>query len=473
MAGMMGDVHDGSASTVGDDHFHPVDSTHSKTSTITFDGVGIKRWLYDPPAAAMSHDNETITRTSHETVDGYEVMTATENDEDVDGLSEELEAEVMRLMGGQDTVLEAKLKSMSGKIRGILEDKLIERGVVGKQAQDIIEKKLQAILNKVRNGTGTPYLAVQEARLWGSNMEFSKKVRDHQAAESPMVEVEICDDETEEVQQHEQQMQLEKRLPLGDALAGITYRDLYYEEIAYDHNTRTGHGLGAKTDEYNKKRAKVNDLVDEHNFLMDQMPLEKARLEKKKLEYEMKAKEWEDMQKSFGRWPEEKEELLFQLDTLHDQLLEAEAENAKLHTLVESLQASVGKHQDALQILKTMPADIQEYYKKILQFSNEMAEANDKIEELKSTYWDFIGMVEKLTEALLKMEILPAVALFAAENYNKSFITGPWRGEGLKAGRVTAVQNKIANSVRMAKRLAVILERAKKNEKRVLKGLAF
>jgi hypothetical protein len=39
------------------------------------------------------------------------------------------------------------------------------------------------------------------------------------------------------------------------------YRDLYYEEIAYDHNTRTGHGLGAKTDEYNKKRAKVNDLV--------------------------------------------------------------------------------------------------------------------------------------------------------------------------------------------------------------------
>jgi hypothetical protein len=39
--------------------------------------------------------------------------------------------------------------------------------------------------------------------------------------------------------------------------------------------------------------------------------------------------------------------------------------------------------------------------------------------------------------------------------------------------RVTAVQNKIANSVRMAKRLAVILERAKKNEKRVLKGLAF
>ncbi len=37
-----------------------------------------------------------------------------------------------------------------------------------------------------------------------------------------MVEVEICDDETEEVQQHEQQMQLEKRLPLGDALAGIT-----------------------------------------------------------------------------------------------------------------------------------------------------------------------------------------------------------------------------------------------------------
>jgi hypothetical protein len=53
-------------------------------------------------------------------------------------------------------------------------------------------------------------------------VEFSKKVRDHQAAESPMVEVEICDDETEEVQQHEQQMQLEKRLPLGDALAGIT-----------------------------------------------------------------------------------------------------------------------------------------------------------------------------------------------------------------------------------------------------------
>jgi hypothetical protein len=45
----MGDVHDGSASTVGDDHFHPVDSTHSKTSTITCDGVGIKRWLYDPP----------------------------------------------------------------------------------------------------------------------------------------------------------------------------------------------------------------------------------------------------------------------------------------------------------------------------------------------------------------------------------------------------------------------------------------
>ncbi len=41
-----------------------------------------------------------------------------------------------------------------------------------------------------------------------------------------------------------------------------------------------------------------------------------------------------------------------------------------------------------------MPADIQEYYKKILQFSNEMAEANDKIEELKSTYWDFIGMVK-------------------------------------------------------------------------------
>jgi hypothetical protein len=67
----------------------------------------------------MSHDNETITRTSHETVDGYEVMTATENDEDVDGLSEELEAEVMRLMGGQDTVLEAKLKSMSGKVNMI------------------------------------------------------------------------------------------------------------------------------------------------------------------------------------------------------------------------------------------------------------------------------------------------------------------------------------------------------------------
>ncbi len=44
-------------------------------------------------------------------------------------------------------------------------------------------------------------------------------------------------------------------------------------------------------------------------------------------------------------------QLLFQLDTLHDELLEAEAENAKLHTLVESLQASVGKHQDALQIL--------------------------------------------------------------------------------------------------------------------------
>jgi hypothetical protein len=41
------------------------------------------------------------------------------------------------------------------------------------------------------------------------------------------------------------------------------------------------------------------------------MPLEKARLEKKKLEYEMKAKEWEDMQKSFGRWPEEKEEASF------------------------------------------------------------------------------------------------------------------------------------------------------------------
>jgi hypothetical protein len=44
---------------------------------------------------------------------------------------------------------------------------------VGKQAQDIIEKKLQAILNKVRNGTGTPYLAVQEARLWGSNSELN------------------------------------------------------------------------------------------------------------------------------------------------------------------------------------------------------------------------------------------------------------------------------------------------------------
>ena len=66
-------------------------------------------------AAAMSNDNETITRTNP-TVDEYDIMTATDNDEDLDGLSEELEAEVMRLMGGQDTVLEAKLKAISGKV---------------------------------------------------------------------------------------------------------------------------------------------------------------------------------------------------------------------------------------------------------------------------------------------------------------------------------------------------------------------
>ena len=43
--------------------------------------------------------------------------------------------------------------------------------------------------------------------------------------------------------------------------------------------------------------------------MMDQMPIEKTRLERKKTEYEMKAKEWEEMQKSYNRWPEEKEEV--------------------------------------------------------------------------------------------------------------------------------------------------------------------
>ncbi|CAG0920468.1 unnamed protein product [Notodromas monacha] len=404
-----------------------------------------------------------------------DAMTATEVD---DAVEEEIEMEAWRLMGGSDmtTVSDANVKAVAAKIRAILEDKLAERGVSGRFTQEIIERKLQAILDKIRSGKGTAKTAVQEARLWYSALENAKKVRKQQEFDAPPPSAageEICDDETEEVQQYVQAAEIEKRMPLGDAMIGITYRDQYYEEVAYEHNTRVGMALGNKIDELNKRRGQVNDLVDEHNFLMDQLPLEKIALERKKTEYEIKAKEWEEMQKSYARWPEEKEELLFQLDNLHDELLEVEAENAKLNTLVESLQMSVGKHQDAIQVLKSLPVETQEYYKKILAFSNEIAEANDKIDEMQSAYWDFVGMVEKLAEALLKMEMIPATALFMAENFNKSFISGPWRAHGLKTGRIPSVQNKIANSVRMAKRLSVILERARKSEKRVVKGLAF